>query len=722
MRSLMNGLILAGSLAVVSWAQTPVPLDLQGNITISMGGSGSIAFTANGSGTVGNFGIASVAGSGSVPLSVCIPPTYQVNLIGPADSAVGGTAELHYTLTFTAGDTMTGNLLMPCSAFVAALISGSGSGEGSGTVTGGTGRFAGATGEFNPLSMSLTVSNPNVNPIVAPYHLYGSGTLTLPAGQVPVTIATSPAGQPVTVDGVAYTAPQTFQWTAGSQHTVALPTPSTSGTTRQAFSGWSDSGAENPRTIVTPQSAATYTANFVTQHRLTLAVIGNGTAVANPVSADGFYNAGTSVQVVATGTLGAAFGGFFGDVTSNNSPVTFTMSAPRSVTAVFVGGTTPSGARFVAVTPCRIADTRLANGTFGGPVMSGDSTRTFPIPQSACGLTANALAYSLNITVVPRGGLGYLTLSPTGQARPLVSTLNSPSGKIVANAAIVPAGTNGSVDIYVTDLTDVIIDVNGYFAAAANAPAGLAFFPVTPCRVSDTRNAAGGFGGPSMQAGAARSFTVPQSTCGIPATAKAYSLNATVVPKTGGLGYLTLWPTGPAMPVVSTLNSPDGSIVANAAIVPAGTNGAISAFVTDATDLILDINGYFAEPGTGGMYLYTASPCRIADTRNATGMFGGPVMEGGTIRTFPVTLSTCNIPTTAQAFSLNATVVPAGGLGYLTLWPSGKAQPLVSTLNSPRGYIVANAAIVPAGTSGSINAFVTERTELILDINGYFAP
>jgi hypothetical protein len=55
-----------------------------------------------------------------------------------------------------------------------------------------------------------------------------------------------------------------------------------------------------------------------------------------------------------------------------------------------------------------------------------------------------------------------------------------------------------------------------------------------------------------------------------------------------------LWPASTPLPFVSTLNSLDGSIAANAAIVPAGSGGAISAFVTDRTDLVLDINGYFA--------------------------------------------------------------------------------------------------------------------------------
>jgi hypothetical protein len=65
----------------------------------------------------------------------------------------------------------------------------------------------------------------------------------------------------------------------------------------------------------------------------------------------------------------------------------------------------------------------------------------------------------------------------------------------------------------------------------------------------------------------------------------------TVVPP-GALGYLTLWPQGQSMPVVSTLNALDGTITSNMAIVPA-TNGSISVFATNPTHLVLDISGYF---------------------------------------------------------------------------------------------------------------------------------
>ncbi len=70
---------------------------------------------------------------------------------------------------------------------------------------------------------------------------------------------------------------------------------------------------------------------------------------------------------------------------------------------------------------------------------------------------------------------------------------------------------------------------------------------------------------------------------------------------------------------------------------------------------------------------------------------------------------------------MNATVVPPGSLDYLTLWPAGEAQPYVSTLNALDGAITSNMAIVPTN-NGSIDAFFSNSTNLILDISGYFAP
>ncbi len=146
-------------------------------------------------------------------------------------------------------------------------------------------------------------------------------------------------------------------------------------------------------------------------------------------------------------------------------------------------------------------------------------------------------------------------------------------------------------------------------AGAQASSTELQFIPITPCRIADTRNAAGAFGGPELAAEATRTFDVPQSACGIPATAVAYSLNATVVP-IQALGFLTVWPAGEEQPVVSTLNS-DGRVKANATIIPAGTNGGVSVYASDATQFILDIDGYFAPAGTtSGLEFYPLTPCR----------------------------------------------------------------------------------------------------------------
>jgi len=262
--------------------------------------------------------------------------------------------------------------------------------------------------------------------------------------------------------------------------------------------------------------------------------------------------------------------------------------------------------------------------------------------------------------------------------------------------------------------------------AVFNIPVALQFVPITPCRVVDTRGPSGPFGGPSLQAGVPRSFTIPSGPCpGIPSNAAAYSLNVTAVPQ-GSLNYLTAWPAGLTQPLISTLNSYDGRVKANAAIVPAGDGEAISVYATNATDLLLDIDGYFLPSSSSTLAFFPLTPCRVVDTRNSNGPLGGPILTNGQSRDFPVLQATaCNIPSTAQAYSFNYTAIPQNGdpLGYLTTWPKGVSQPVVSTLNAPTGTVTANAAIVSAGEGGDIEVYpYGNNTDLVIDINGYFAP
>ena len=374
--------------------------------------------------------------------------------------------------------------------------------------------------------------------------------------------------------------------------------------------------------------------------------------------------------------------------------------------------------QFVPVTPCRLLDTRNGNPIQGGTAQS------FTIPQlGGCGIPTSAAAYALNVTVVPHGPLGYLTIWPQGEIQPFVSTMNSTDGRVKANAAIVPAGNN-AVSVYVTDTTDVILDIDGYFTSASSQT--YEFYPLTPCRVVDTRqtNFPQGLGAPSFHNMETRELPISTSPCfqNLHNLPYAYSFNVTVVPYPAGqpLGYLTIWPSDYEQPLVSTLNNPTATVVANAAIVPPSfdlleCSGCVSVFTYNSTDVIIDVNGYFDPPGSGGSSLYPVAPCRVLDTR---GNNGQPFMGRKVVN---VEDSPCAPPSNAQAYVFNATVVPPGSMPYLTLWADGQQQPTVSTLNAYDGFITSNMAIVPT-TNGSIDAFADGLTQLILDISGYFAP
>jgi hypothetical protein len=157
----------------------------------------------------------------------------------------------------------------------------------------------------------------------------------------------------------------------------------------------------------------------------------------------------------------------------------------------------------------------------------------------------------------------------------------------------------------------------------------VAFVAVTPCRVVDTRNPAGPYGGPALSTNVARTFDIDNGPCaGLPGGIDAYSLSfGAILPPADG--FLTAWPTGTAQPVFSQVNLIAGEVVANAAIVPAGTNGAINVFVNiGPTHIYIDINGYFSDSfgvQSAGFLVISSGPYAISGYNLGTGsgVFGG---------------------------------------------------------------------------------------------------
>ena len=177
------------------------------------------------------------------------------------------------------------------------------------------------------------------------------------------------------------------------------------------------------------------------------------------------------VSLVAAFLVSSSASAQIGALVSNWSGATGNLSSGGAGhTGFHAMGDISAGIGFVAVTPCRIVDTRGPAGTFGAPSLVAGVPRNFPLPTGPCtGIPTGVGAYSLNITVTNTAGPGFILIYPQGGSQPLVSTVNYVAGQTIANAAIVPAGTAGGITVVAgVSATDLIIDINGYLSQLFN--------------------------------------------------------------------------------------------------------------------------------------------------------------------------------------------------------------------------------------------------------------
>jgi hypothetical protein len=128
-------------------------------------------------------------------------------------------------------------------------------------------------------------------------------------------------------------------------------------------------------------------------------------------------------------------------------------------------GTCPAFAgEFFTLAPCRVVDTRLADGPYGGPAITAGATRTFLV-GGVCGIPNGAQAVSLNVTIITAVADGHLRVMPDGVGLPIATTLSFGTGLTRANNAVLELGLDW-LAVYCDQPTgscQVVIDVNGYF-------------------------------------------------------------------------------------------------------------------------------------------------------------------------------------------------------------------------------------------------------------------
>ncbi len=227
-------------------------------------------------------------------------------------------------------------------------------------------------GEASGRRVQWSYNSPVLTDSTALLFTQGSAAVT-----VVVTVDTSPTGLSVTVDGASHTAPKTFSWTSGTDHTLAVNSPQTSTGTTNTFSAWSNGGAQS-QTITVPSSPITYTATFSTQYLLTTRA---GPTGAGTVSGGGYYPAGDTASVGATANPGYRFSTFSGDLTGSTNPGTLVMNGPKTVVA-----------NFIALTPSVRATVGARSGTPEARVWN------ISLINSGPGLAANAQISSIRVT------------------------------------------------------------------------------------------------------------------------------------------------------------------------------------------------------------------------------------------------------------------------------------------------------------------------------------
>lgn len=394
------------------------------------------------------------------------------------------------------------------------------------------------------------------------------------------------------------------------------------------------------------------------------------------------------------------------------------------------------------LTPYRILDTRPPPFNVGGQsTLSQGEVR--PLQVTGGQVASTAVAVVLNVTVTNPWDAGYLTLYPTGASLPNASNLNFTAGQTVPNLVEVGVGTGGSVNIFASATTDVVVDVEGWVASAAIAGDQSGYLqPLPPTRVMDTRqqlrtgSCNGGAACTTLGPGQSLDLQVAGAG-GVPATgANAVVVNVTEAVSTAP-SYLTVYPTGAPRPNASNLNFVAGQVVANRVMVGLGSGGSNAGRITvynayGSTDVVIDVGGWFSDGSASATHsvstaslVYTplAAPLRVLDSRGSPFHVGplstfAPNSQGN----LPMSV---NVPASARAVVLNATATDTTAPGVLTAWPgpAGSPLPSASDLNWTVGLTVPNLVVVQLGADLTVNLANESAgsTDMVVDLEGYYS-
>ncbi|MER8047628.1 hypothetical protein [Streptomyces sp. NPDC094032] len=378
---------------------------------------------------------------------------------------------------------------------------------------------------------------------------------------------------------------------------------------------------------------------------------------------------------------------------------------------VLRGGKSPASSSFTALPPRRVLDTRDGTGVTKAK-LGAKGTVTVDL-SGVPGIDSRmTTSVALHVTATNPTAGTFVSVYDASTGRSSASNLNVAAGRTVSNLVVAPVD-HGKVTFYNhAGTVDLIADLAG--ANTFGDEAGL-YRPMAPWRALDTRS---GLGAPKAKitGGARARLSFKGTELDNPAVT-AVVLNVTATNVTAGT-FVTALPKGAAV-VGSHLNPGKGETRSNLVVVPVKDGGVDLYNRAGSVDLIADVAGYYTADRLGSLY-ESLSPQRLMDTRTGTGV---PKAKLGAGRTVTLTVADkAWIPAKGTtAVVLNVTATNTTSNTFVTAYPYGTTRTAASNLNVPKGATVSNLIVVPV-KDGKVTFYNHGgTTDLIADVQGFFA-
>lgn len=354
----------------------------------------------------------------------------------------------------------------------------------------------------------------------------------------------------------------------------------------------------------------------------------------------------------------------------------------------------PGEARFVPLTPTRIASTATGQGLDSSVLLGPGDRVDVPVLGRAGVPSSGVAAVAVQVQVLCASSRTSVSALP-GRVSSGAAVVSGGRGQALRGTSVVAVGPDGSIGLRnAQGAVSLAVDLVGYWTTSGS---GDGYQSVARQSLA-----------PRLRVGTAARSVQVTGRAGVPTDATAVLLNVRQRAVTKATR-LTVWPDGASRPPVASMQTTPGAPTATRVLVRPGTGGRVQLQANAAAQVGVDVVGYFSASASSGYHAVT--PRRLGRAHMT-------VRAGRSVRFEAV--GRAGVPDQgAKAVVLQLAGTASRSTG-VTVWPAGSPRPGVPDLLLPRGGSRANLAVVPLTRSGALRvATARGRASVTVRIVGW---